>query len=284
MSHVKVACIQSCAGPDMGASLDQAEALCGSAAAEGAEFLLLPEFFSCLKVADDAFELGVHAEETHPALPRFKALARELKVWVLLGSLAIEGSGGKALNRSYLIDERGVIQAHYDKIHLFDVDLPGGESYRESDFIQPGDRAVLAQTPWGKIGLSICYDLRFPQLYRALAKAGADFLAVPAAFARTSGQAHWHVLLRARAIENGCYVLAPCQPGTHGGERATYGHSLIVDPWGRILADGGEKTGYVIAELDSGEISKARGMIPSLSHDRPFMAAGSADAASQAAE
>jgi predicted amidohydrolase len=284
MSRVKVACIQNCAGPDMSASLAEAEALCRQAASEGAAFLLLPEFFSCLKVAEDAFELGVMSEGDHPALPRFRELARETKAWILLGSLAIAAAGEKALNRSYLIDDKGDIQAHYDKIHLFDVDLPGGESYRESDFIQPGDRAVVAQTPWGAIGLSICYDLRFPDLYRTLAKAGADFLAVPAAFARTSGQAHWHVLLRARAIENGCYVFAPCQPGTHGGERATYGHSLIVDPWGRILADGGEETGYVIAEIDRTEIAKARGMIPSLSHDRPFIAPDSADAANRAAE
>jgi predicted amidohydrolase len=284
MTPVKVACIQNCAGPDMDESLAQAVALCRKAAREGARFLLLPEFFSCLKVAEDSFELGVQPESKHPALPLFTNLARELNTWILLGSLAVSGSGGKALNRSYLIDDAGRIQARYDKIHLFDVDLPNGEIYRESDFIEPGKEAVVAQMPWGRIGLSICYDLRFPHLYRSLAKSGADFLAVPAAFARTSGQAHWHVLLRARAIENGCYVLAPCQPGTHGGERATYGHSLIVDPWGRILADGGEETGYVIAELDRTEIAKARGMIPSLSHDRPFAAPDPIESASEAAE
>ena len=160
----------------------------------------------------------------------------------------------------------------YDKIHLFDVDLADGESYRESATIAAGDRAITADLPWGKLGLSICYDLRFPHLYRALAQAGADFLAVPAAFTKTTGEAHWHVLLRARAIESGCYVIAPCQTGTHPGGGACYGHSLLVDPWGRILADGGEATGIVLGEIDPAEVTRARGMIPSLQHDRPFAA------------
>jgi predicted amidohydrolase len=187
---------------------------------------------------------------------------------LLLGSLAIKAGPGKVTNRSYLVDAAGEIAARYDKLHLFDVDLADGERYRESAAVAPGSNAVVAPTPWATLGLSICYDLRFPYLYRALAQAGAQILTVPAAFARTTGQAHWHVLLRARAIETGCYVLAPCQCGTHGGGRPTYGHSLIVDPWGRILADGGDEPGIVTATLDLAEVAKARAMIPALQHDR----------------
>jgi len=164
----------------------------------------------------------------------------------------------------------GAIAARYDKLHLFDVDLADGESYRESALIEPGAQAVLATTPWATLGLSICYDLRFPQLYRSLAQAGAEVLTVPAAFTKTSGQAHWHVLLRARAIETGCFVLAPCQCGDHGGGHETYGHSLIIDPWGRVLADGGEEVGYITAKIDLAEVAKARAMIPALGHDRDF--------------
>jgi predicted amidohydrolase len=268
----KVACVQNCAGPDMEQSLDEATTLVRQAAEAGAQLIVLPEFFSCLKADEAGIEIGALPEPAHPALPRYRALARELGCWLQLGSLGISGDDAKVLNRGYLIDAQGEIVARYDKIHLFDVDLPNGESYRESASIHPGAQAVVAATPWGGLGLSICYDLRFPQLYRALAKAGAAFLTVPAAFARITGQAHWHVLLRARAIETGCYVFAPCQYGTHGGERATYGHSLIVDPWGRVLADGGEEAGYVIAEVDPAEVDKARGMIPALTHDRPFSA------------
>ena len=177
----------------------------------------------------------------------------------------------------------GAVAARYDKIHLFDVDLPGGESYRESATIAPGACGVVADLPWGRLGLSICYDLRFAGLYRALAQAGADFLTVPAAFTRTTGQAHWHVLLRARAIETGCYVFAPCQYGVHAGDRATYGHSLIVDPWGQVLADGGEERGVVVAEVDPAAVARARAMIPALAHDRPFdLAEAGAEVASRA--
>ncbi|MGH7033927.1 MAG: nitrilase-related carbon-nitrogen hydrolase, partial [Stellaceae bacterium] len=158
----------------------------------------------------------------------------------------------------------------YDKIHMFDVDLPGGESYRESSAYRPGNRAVVAATPWGRLGLSVCYDLRFPHLYRALAQGGADFLAVPAAFTVPTGRAHWHVLLRARAIENGCFVLAPAQEGEHAEGRRTYGHSLIVAPWGEVLAEAQEGVGFITAEIDPGRIEEARRAVPSLRHDRPF--------------
>lgn len=268
----KAACIQNCAGPEIEESLAPAIELVRAAHAAGAELICLPEYFSCLKVSDDLFAVAPLAEDAHPALARCADLARELGIWLLLGSLAVKAGPDAVCNRSYLLDPAGAIVARYDKLHLFDVDLEGGERYRESASIVPGDRAVLAATPWGPLGLSICYDLRFPQLYRALAQAGAQFLTVPAAFARTTGQAHWHVLLRARAIETGCYVLAPCQCGTHGGGRPTYGHSLIVDPWGRVLADGGEEVGFVMAEIDPAEVVKARGMVPSLTHDRRFAA------------
>jgi len=268
----RAACIQNCAGPEIDDSLKQAIDLVRAAHAAGAELICLPEYFSSLKIRDDLFAVAALAEDAHPALARSRALARELGVWLLLGSLAVKADPDKVYNRSYLLDPAGRTVARYDKLHLFDVDLEGGECYRESASIVPGDRAVLAPTPWGPLGMTICYDLRFPQLYGALAQAGASFLAVPAAFARTTGQAHWHVLLRARAIETGCYVLAPCQCGTHGGGRPTYGHSLIVDPWGRVLADGGEDIGFVMAEINPAEVAKARGMVPSLSHDRPFAA------------
>ena len=199
-------------------------------------------------------------------------------MWLLIGSLAIDLSrepgeieGERRLaNRSYLIDPNGAIVARYDKVHMFDVDLAGGESYRESNAFRPGGQSVLAETPWGILGMTVCYDLRFPHLYRALAQAGADFLAIPSAFTVPTGKAHWHVLMRARAIENGCYVFAPAQWGEHAEGRRTYGHSLIVDPWGEIVADGGEGVGIISARIDAAAIAKARRMVPSLKHDRPF--------------
>jgi len=189
--------------------------------------------------------------------------------WLLLGSLAVEAGPGQNYNRSYLLNDKGNLVTHYDKLHLFDVDLADGECYRESDTIVPGSTAVLAPTPWGLLGLSICYDLRFAALYRALAQAGAAFLAVPAAFTRTTGQAHWHILLRSRAIETGSYVFAPCQCGSHGAAQS-YGHSLIIDPWGRVLADAGEDPGFIMAAIDPDRVSEARSMIPALKHDRDF--------------
>ncbi len=264
------ACIQNEGLADMDASVAAATELVRAARAEGAELICLPEYFACYKAEASEVIVGAHAEPAHPALSHFRALAEELGAWLLLGSLAIAAGPGKIFNRSYLVTPAGAISARYDKLHLFNVDLADGESYRESALIEPGTRAVLAATPWATLGLTVCYDLRFPQLYRALAQAGAEVLTVPAAFTKTSGQAHWHVLLRARAIETGCFVLAPCQCGDHGGGRETYGHSLIVDPWGRVLADGGEEVGYITAKIDLAEVAKARAMIPSLDHDRNF--------------
>ena len=268
----KVGLIQNHATAEVEACIAQTLEMSREAAAQGAQLICLPEYFSGLEVLNGRLTMPSFPEAGHPALPAFRALARELGLWFLLGSLPIEVGGGKINNRGYLVGPDGGIAARYDKIHLFDVDLAGGESYRESATIAPGAQAILADLPWGKIGLSVCYDLRFPQLYRALAQAGADFLAVPAAFTRTTGQAHWHVLQRARAIENGCYVIAPCQTGEHEGGGACYGHSLVVDPWGQVIADGGEDEGIVVAEIDPAEVTRARAMIPALEHDRAFAA------------
>ena len=266
----RVACIQNCAGTETAPNLAECADFVREAAGRGAGLVILPEYFSGLDIRDNLLIPEAFSEAAHPALPLFCGLAREHRAWLLLGSLAIEAGDGKITNRSYLIDPAGAAVARYDKIHLFDVDLEGGESYRESATIAPGASAVVADLPWGRIGLSICYDLRFPQLYRDLAKAGADFLAVPAAFTKTTGEVHWEVLLRARAIETGCFVFAPCQSGVHAGGRATYGHSLIVDPWGAVIADGGEDPGVLVAEVDPAAVAKARGMIPALRHDRDF--------------
>jgi deaminated glutathione amidase len=209
-------------------------------------------------------------EEQDASLVTFRELARSLAIYVHVGSLAIKVSPDKAANRSFLIDPRGEIIARYDKIHMFDVDLKGGESYRESRNFRPGDLAVVVDLPWGRIGLTICYDLRFPALYRALAEAGASFLTIPSAFTRQTGEAHWHVLMRARAIENGCYVFAAAQGGKHENGRETYGHSVVIDPWGRVVAEGDTEPGVVFADIDPAEVVAARARIPSLEHGRRF--------------
>ena len=220
---------------------------------------------------------AIRPEEGNPALETFQALAKELGIWLHLGSLAVLVDTGKIANRSFLISPEGRITARYDKIHMFDVNLPGGESYRESRNYEAGQDAVVANLPWGGLGLSICYDLRFPYLYRALAHAGAKFLAIPAAFTRVTGEAHWSALLRARAIETQCFVFAAAQGGRHEHGRETYGHSLIVSPWGKVLAEGGTDPGHVIADIDTKEIETVRARIPSLDPDREFSVVRAAD-------
>jgi predicted amidohydrolase len=244
----------------------------------GADLVLTPENTGLMEPIGKLRREKARDEANHPVLAALREVARETGAWLLLGSLAVDISrepgvseGERRLaNRSYLIDAAGAVVARYDKIHMFDVDLAGGESYRESNAFRPGDRAVVAETPWGVLGMTVCYDLRFPQLYRALAQAGADFLAIPSAFTVPTGTAHWQVLLRARAIETGCFVFAPAQCGEHAEGRRTYGHSLIVDPWGKVLADGEETVGLVSARIDLGRIAEAHRMVPSLRHDRPF--------------
>jgi predicted amidohydrolase len=205
-----------------------------------------------------------------PALHAFRALARELGLWLHVGSLAVLSEDGRIANRTFLIGPTGEVTAKYDKIHMFDVDLAGGESYRESNTYQPGEQAVVADLPWGRAGLTICYDVRFPALYNHLAGAGADFIGVPSAFTRKTGRAHWHVLLRARAIETGCWVFAAAQCGDHAAGRQTYGHSLIVDPWGEIVVEADDMPGIIIADIDPARVVEARGSVPSLTNARDY--------------
>jgi len=239
---------------------------------DGADLICTPENVAMIEPNRTLRLQKAAPEKSHPALAAFRDVAARTGAWVLIGSLAIRLENDRLANRSYLIDGAGNVVAWYDKIHMFDVDLPGGESYRESASFRPGDRAVVAATPWGPVGLTICYDLRFPHLYRALAQAGAMYITVPSAFTRPTGRAHWHVLLRARAIETGCFIFAPAQCGEHAEGRKTYGHSLIVAPWGEILADGGEDVGVIAADIDPAKVHEARRMVPSLQHDRPFAA------------
>jgi predicted amidohydrolase len=266
----KAACIQFCSRPEVEANLDTCLRLTREAAAQGAKLIALPEYASGIASEGSRLIPTSFREKDHPFLPAYRSAARELGLTVLLGSLAIEEADRRIANRAYVIDPSGRVTATYDKIHLFDVDLEKGKVYRESETITPGDVAVVAATPWGGLGLSVCYDLRFPQLFRALAKAGATMLAVPAAFTRLTGRAHWHVLIRARAIENGAFVIAPCQNGVLAGGAECFGHSLIVDPWGEVLADGGEEEGVVVAEIDPTAVTRTRGRIPALTHDRDF--------------
>jgi predicted amidohydrolase len=223
-----------------------------------------------MEVKREALFAALAPEESDVSLAAFRDTARSHRLWVHVGSLALKISADKAVNRSLLIDPQGEIAARYDKIHMFDVDLAGGESYRESRSYRPGEIAISADLPWGRLGLTICYDLRFPALYRALAEAGASFLAIPSAFTRQTGEAHWHVLMRARAIENTCYVLAAAQGGRHENGRETFGHSLVIDPWGRVVAEGGTEPCVVMAEIAPADIVTARTRLPSLQHGRRF--------------
>lgn len=266
--RLRVSCVQHCAGADTDRNLHVLDRLIGKAIDDGADLVCLPEYSTCYGAADGKMIVGAAEEDAHIGLQTLQETASRKSRWILIGSIAILRDDGLINNRSYLIDDSGDIVAQYDKVHLFDVDLDGGESYRESDTIKGGDRAVLVETPFGRVGLSICYDIRFPQLYRTLAKAGAEILFAPAAFTRKTGQDHWHTLVKARAIETGAYLVAPCQCGDADGRLKRYGHSLIVGPWGEVLADGGEEPGIVSADLDLNEVEAARQKIPALRHDR----------------
>ena len=254
-------------------SLEQGIKLVREAVAQGAEYVLTPEVSNMMQLNRTAlFEL-LKSEEDDASLDAYRALAKELKIHLHIGSLALRFSEDKAVNRSFLIGPEGNVLASYDKIHMFDIDLPGGESYRESSNYQPGETAVISDLPWGRIGLSICYDVRFPSLYRALAESGAAFLTVPSAFTKKTGEAHWHTLLRARAIENGCFVFAAAQCGLHENKRETFGHSLIIDPWGEVLAEGGVEPGVFLAKIDPSRVETSRNAVPSLQHGRRFSVA-----------
>jgi predicted amidohydrolase len=269
-STFRVGLIQMRSGRTPAANIDAAAKLIGEAKTGGAEYVQTPEMTNIMEVSREKLFATIVPEEQDAGLATFRELARALQLYVHVGSLAVKVSADKAANRSFLIDRRGEIVARYDKIHMFDVDLKGGESYRESRSYRPGDLAMLTDLPWGRLGLTICYDLRFPALYRALAEAGATFLAIPSAFTRQTGEAHWHVLMRARAIENGSFVFAAAQGGDHENGRATFGHSLVVDPWGKIIAEGGAEPGVIFADIDPAEVSAARARIPSLQHGRRF--------------
>jgi len=268
----RIACVQVNAGGDIDANVAAASALVREARSAGAELVALPECVALMESKRDRVRALATSEEASAPLASFRALARETGAWLLAGTVIVTAEDGRLANRSCLIAPDGSLRARYDKIHMFDVDLPGGESYRESATYRPGESAVTAALPWGTLGMTVCYDVRFPHLYRALAHAGADFISVPSAFTRQTGTAHWHVLLRARAIETGAYVFAPAQCGEHPGKRLTYGHALIVDPWGAVLADAGEAPGFVVAEIDVAKVIEARRAIPSLAHERPFAA------------
>lgn len=266
----KAAMIQMRSGLQPGANIDAAIRYVGDAKSAGAEYVLTPEMTNILAANREQLFAAAVDEEADASLATLREVARKLGIYVHIGSLAVRISPDRAANRSFLIDPKGDILARYDKIHMFDVDLAGGESYRESRNYRPGELAVLADLPWGRLGLTVCYDLRFPALYRALAEAGATMLAIPSAFTKQTGEAHWHVLVRSRAIENGCFVFAAAQGGRHENGRDTFGHSLIVDPWGRILAEGDTESGVIVAEINPAEVASARARIPSLQHGRRF--------------
>jgi predicted amidohydrolase len=269
-SKFRVGLIQTRAGRSPAANVDVVAKLIGEAKAGGADYVQTPEMTNIMEAGREKLFAAIVAEENDAGLATFRELARKLSIYLHIGSLAVRATPDKAANRAFLIDPHGEIVARYDKIHMFDVDLDNGESYRESNSYRAGETAVLGDLPWGRLGLTVCYDLRFPALFRALAEAGAAMLAIPSAFTRQTGEAHWHVLIRARAIETGCFVFAAAQGGKHENGRETFGHSLIVDPWGRILAEGGTEPGVVMTEIDPAQVTKARGRIPSLRHGRRF--------------
>jgi predicted amidohydrolase len=269
-SRFRVGMIQMRSGRSPEANRAAAAKLIGDAKEGGADYVLTPEITNIMEIDRQRLFAALAPEEQDHCLATFRELARNLGIFLHVGSLAVKASPDKAANRSFLIDRTGEVIARYDKIHMFDVDLADGESYRESRNFRPGELAVIADLPWGRLGLTVCYDMRFPALYRALAEAGASFLSVPSAFTRQTGEAHWHVLLRARAIENGCFVFAAAQGGKHENGRETYGHSLVVDPWGKVLAEGGTEPEVIFADVDPAEVAAARGRIPSLQHGRRF--------------
>lgn len=273
--------VQMCTGRDVARNLAELSRLVREAAAGGARYIQTPEVSVLMEPDRARLFVETRPEAGNPAIAHCQALARELGVWLHLGSMGVLVRPDKIANRSFLFSPEGRIAARYDKIHMFDVELPGGESYRESRNFEPGGKAVLADLPWGTLGMTVCYDMRFPALYRALAKAGAEFVAVPSAFTVPTGQAHWHALLRARAIEAQCFILAAAQAGMHESGRSTYGHSLVVSPWGEVLAEAdGAQAAVILADIDLTAVDEARRRVPSLQHDRPFEVVR-ADAAEQ---
>lgn len=269
-TSLRVGLVQMCSGRDLSRNLREAAAFIREAADGGARYIQTPEVTTLMELDRERLFATSEPEGANAALQQFRDLATELSVWLHVGSMVVKVDDSRLANRAFVISPEGKIVARYDKIHMFDVDLPNGEVYRESASYAPGAQAVVAPLPWGGLGLSICYDLRFPHLYRALAKAGAVFLAVPAAFTRLTGEAHWVTLLRARAIEAQCFVFAAAQGGLHEHGRETFGHSLVVSPWGHILAEGGVHPSVIFADVDLSMIEDVRSRVPSLQHDRAF--------------
>jgi deaminated glutathione amidase len=269
-SVFKVGLVQMRSGVDPSVNLATTLAAIEEAARAGAAYVLTPEMTNIMEAKRERLFAAIADEDADPMLAAMREAARKHSIYVHIGSLAVKASPDMAANRSFLIDRRGDVIARYDKIHMFDVDLANGESYRESRNYRAGDLAVVADLPWGRLGVTVCYDLRFPALYRALAEAGASFFSIPSAFTKQTGEAHWHVLIRARAIENGSFVFAAAQGGKHENGRETFGHSLVVDPWGQILAEGGTEPGVILADVDPAQVAAARARIPSLLHGRRF--------------
>ena len=266
----RAACLQVSASEDMQANITAVSDLARAAVTDGADMVFTPENVSMMtwgrrSTIDKAF-----SEAEHPALTAFQDLAVKHGIWVHVGSLTVLIDGPRVANRCFVLSPTGEITARYDKIHMFDVNLGEGERYAESTTFRPGEKAVVVDLPWGRLGLTICYDLRFPHLYRHLAQAGADIIAVPSAFTQPTGEAHWHVLQRARAIENAVYIIAPAQTGVHANDRKTYGHSVVIDPWGHVLAEAGTEPGILLADIDVAKVAKTRGQLPSLANDRTF--------------
>lgn len=269
-SAFRVGLVQMCSGRDVSRNVRDAVGLIRDAAAQGADYIQTPEVTTLMELERPRLLAEIQPETGNASLSAFTELARDLSRWLHIGSMAVAVDDGRLANRSYLIDPNGRIAARYDKIHMFDVDLGKGDVYRESESYAPGTQAVITDLPWGPLGLTICYDLRFPALHRALAKGGAKFLAAPAAFTRLTGEAHWHTLLKARAVEAQTFVFAAAQGGLHENGRETFGHSLIVSPWGDVLGDGGTDPGIVFADIDMSILDDVRRRIPSLTHDREF--------------
>ena len=270
MSNLKVACIQTNSKSDPNINVREVSSLIRAARSNGAELITTPEVVGMLEPNREKALNKAQPENYHGVLREFRALSRDLAIWLLIGSISIKLSNGKLANRSFLINPDGQIIARYTKIHMFDVEVNDGSIYRESATYQPGTSACLARTPWGLVGLTICYDIRFPALYRDLAKAGAKIIFIPSAFTEVTGEAHWHILQRARAIENGCFIVSAAQTGMHEQNRKTFGHSIIVDPWGNILADADKDVGFITADLDLNLVDEVRKKIPSLTHDREY--------------
>ncbi|MBC7830905.1 MAG: carbon-nitrogen hydrolase family protein [Hyphomicrobium sp.] len=273
----RVGLVQMCAGRDVGRNIATATELIRGAVRGGAQYVQTPEMTNIMELERPRLLAAIKPEAEDPAVAQFRPLAGELGIWLHVGSLALMGERDRPVNRSLLISPEGRIVARYDKIHMFDVDLGGGESYRESANYEPGREAVVASLPWGQLGMTICYDLRFPHLHRALAHAGARFIAVPAAFTKPTGLAHWHTLLRARAIECQCYVFAAAQAGKHENGRETYGHSLVISPWGEVLAEADVQPAVTFADVELQRLDDVRRQVPSLRHDRPFDVVYAAD-------